>query len=57
MSVSSAQVPVVPLPGTVTWPLFGPSLFGPAPAAVPSSPRCPTPGPAMPSQFVSISAA
>jgi hypothetical protein len=23
-------VPVVPLPGTVTWPLFGPAEFGPA---------------------------
>ena len=46
MSVSSTQVPVVPLSTTVTWPLFGPAEFGPSAAAVPSRPRCLTPGPA-----------
>jgi hypothetical protein len=57
MSVSSIQGPVVLLPGTVTWPLFAPAELGPAAAAVPSSPRFLTPGPAMPSQLVLISAA
>ena len=46
MSVSSTQVPVVPLLTTSVWPLFGPAEFGPLAAEVPSRPRCLTPGPA-----------
>ena len=46
MSVSSTQVPVVPLSATSIWPLFGPAEFGPLAADVPSRPRCLTPGPA-----------
>ncbi|HUY44380.1 MAG TPA: hypothetical protein VMV92_01440 [Streptosporangiaceae bacterium] len=41
----------------MTWPLFAPAELGPASAAEPFRPRWATPGPAMPSQLVSISAA
>jgi hypothetical protein len=57
MSVSSTQVPFVWLCTTVTWPLLGPAEFGPSAGPDPSSPRCLTPGPTNPTQFVLISAA
>jgi hypothetical protein len=39
MSISSTQVPVVPLPATTVWPLLGPAEFGPVAGAWPSRPR------------------
>ena len=42
------DLPVVPLSGTVVWPLLAPAESGPAAGGEPSSPRPATPGPTSP---------